>query len=276
MTIRHCALSIPRDRIQTLMAFKRIKKIRLYEEVADQIQNAIFDGELKPGDSLLSERELCKTFGVGRQAVREALRTLSVMGLIEIAPGAKGTVVKEVGITQYMEAVREQLSLLYRVEKETIIDLMEVRKYIELGISQLVAQNADEAEIEDLEHLIGEMEACMHDIHAYFPLGVEFHRKLALATKNQVFYLIWNILYDILLKGYMPILDELFPEGPAKLIKLNKDVLKAIKSKDPKKIDRAMENHAEKEKFDPLILVDGKREMTMSHFQNNIKKEEES
>ncbi len=276
MTIRHYTLNILRDRNQTLMAFKRIKKTRLYEEVADQIQNAVFDGELKPGDSLPSERALCKTFGVGRQAVREALRTLSVMGLIEITSGAKGSVVKEVGITQYMEAVREQLSLLYRVEKKTIIDLMEVRKYIELGISQLVAQNSDEEEIEELEHLIGEMEACNHDIHAYFPLGVEFHRKLALATKNQVFYLIWNILYDILLKGYTPILDELFPEGPSKLIKLNKDVLKAIKSKDPKKIDRAMESHAEKEKFDPLILVGGKREMTMSHFQNHIKKEEES
>jgi DNA-binding FadR family transcriptional regulator len=75
---------------------------------------AIFDGELKPGESLPSEQELCKIFGVGRQAVREALRTLSVMGLIEITSGAKGSVVKEVGITQYMEAVREQLSLLYR------------------------------------------------------------------------------------------------------------------------------------------------------------------
>jgi len=276
MTIRRCALSIPRDLNQTLMTFKRIKKIRLYEEVADQIQNAIFDGELKPGDSLPSERALCKIFGVGRQAVREALRTLSVMGLIEITSGARGSVVKEVGITQYMEAVREQLSLLYRVEKKTIIDLMEVRKYIELGISQLVAQNAGGAEIADLEHLIEEMEACNNDIHAYFPLGVEFHRKLALATKNQVFYLIWNILYDILLKGYTPILDELFPEGPSRLVKLNKDVLKAIKSKDPKKIDRAMENHAEKEKFDPLILVGGKKEMTMSHFQNSIKREEVS
>ena len=241
------------------MAFKQIKKTRLYEGVADQIQNAIFDGELKPGDSLPSERTLCKTFGVGRQAVREALRTLSVVGLIEISSGAKGSIVKAVGITQYMEAVREQLSLLYRVEKKTILDLMEVRKYIELGISQLVAQNAGDAEIEDLENLIGEMETCNHDIHAYFPLGVEFHRKLALATKNQVFYLIWNILYDILLKGYMPILDELFPEGPSKLIKLNKDVLKAIKSKDPTKIDRAMESHAEKEKFDPLILVGGEK-----------------
>jgi hypothetical protein len=59
-------------------------------------------------------------------------------------------------------------------------------------------------------------------------------------------------------------------------LKLNKDVLKAIRSKYPKKIDRAMDNHAEKEKFDPLILVGGKKEMTTSHFQNSIKKEEES
>ncbi len=258
------------------MSFKQIKKTRIYEEVADQIQKEIFDGELKPGDRLPSERELCKVFGVGRQAIREALRTLSVMGLIEINSGIKGSVVKEAGITQYMEAVREHLSLLFRVGEETILEIMEVRKYIELGISQLAAQNADEAEIEDLEHLIGEMEACNHDIHAYFPLGVEFHRKLALATKNQVFYLIWNILYDILLKGYTPILDELFPDGPSRLIKLNKDVLKAIKSKDPKKIDRAMENHAEKEKFDPRILVGGNRERALSHFQNNIKKEEKS
>jgi DNA-binding FadR family transcriptional regulator len=84
MTIRHCALSNPRDLNQTIMTFKRIKKTRLYEEVADQIQNAIFDGELKPGDSFPSERALCKTFGVGRQAVREALRTLSVMGPVRV------------------------------------------------------------------------------------------------------------------------------------------------------------------------------------------------
>lgn len=246
------------------MAFKRIKKTRLYEEVTEQIQKAIFDGEIKPGENLPSERELCRTFGVGRQAIREALRTLSVMGLIEISSGAKGTVVKEVGITQYMEAVREHLSLLYRVEEKTILELMEVRKYVELGISQLVAKNANPDAIADLEHILDEMKACKDDIHAYFPLGVEFHRKLALASKNQVFYLIWNIVYDIMLKGYTPILDELFPEGPSVLIDLNENILKAIKSKDPKKIARAMENHAEKEKFDPLILVGIDREWTSS------------
>ena len=76
------------------MSFKQIKKTRIYEEVADQIQRAIFDGELKHGDSLPSERELCKVFGVGRQAIREALRTLSVMGLIEINSDIKGSVPK--------------------------------------------------------------------------------------------------------------------------------------------------------------------------------------
>jgi GntR family transcriptional repressor for pyruvate dehydrogenase complex len=244
------------------MAFKRIKKTRLYEEVTEQIQKAIFDGEIQPGENLPPERELCRTFGVGRQAIREALRTLCVMGLIEVSSGAKGTVVKEVGITQYMEAVREQLSLLYRVEEKTILELMEVRKYVELGISQLVAKNARAEEITDLEQFLDEMKASKDDIHAYFPLGVEFHRKLALAAKNQVFYLIWNIVYDIMLKAYTPILDALFPEGPSQLINLNENVLKAIKSKDPKKIAQAMENHAEKEKFDPLILVGGDRKRT--------------
>jgi len=242
------------------MSFKQIKKTRIYEEVADQIQKEIFDGELKPGESLPSERELCKVFGVGRQAIREALRTLSVMGLIEINSGIKGSVVKEVGITQYMEAVREHLFLLFRVGEETILEIMEVRKYIEFGISRSVAEKATEEDFENLDRLIREMKACGGDIHAYFPLGVEFHKQLALATKNQVFYLIWKILYDILLKGYTHILNEIFPEGPSKLIHLNEEVLQAIKSKDPQKIYRAMENHAVQEMFDPGILVGRRRE----------------
>ncbi|MBW1713492.1 MAG: FadR family transcriptional regulator [Deltaproteobacteria bacterium] len=177
------------------------------------------------------------------------------MGLIEVNTGIKGSVVKESDITQYMEAVREHLSLLFRVEEETVLELMEVRKYIELGISHLVAFKATDEDLSNLDRLVEEMEACGDDIHAYFPLGVEFHRQLALATKSRVFYLIWKILYDILLKGYTPLLDELFPEGPSKLLELNKDVLKAIKSRDPKKIDRAMERHAEEEKFVPGVFA---------------------
>jgi len=75
--------------------FKALKKSRLFEGVTDQIKEAIFKNVIKPGDCLPPERELCKLFQVGRPTIREALRTLSVLGLIEVSRGQKGSVVKE-------------------------------------------------------------------------------------------------------------------------------------------------------------------------------------
>ncbi len=77
------------------LSYKPIKKTRLYEEVTNQIKASIFKGELKPGDQLPSERELSETFNVGRPTIREALRTLGVLGMIESNPGIKGSVVKK-------------------------------------------------------------------------------------------------------------------------------------------------------------------------------------
>ncbi len=231
------------------LPFSQIRKTRLYEEVVEQIKKAIFDGKLKPGDRLPSERELCQVFGVGRPAVREALRTLSVMGLIEVNTGVRGAFVKEVDIIQYLEAVREQLAWLIRLGEETVNELWEVRKYVEIGIAHSAARNATPDDFQELDRLMEEMDACGDDMYAYFPVAVEFHRKLALATKNRVFFVLWELFEDILLKGYTPILDKLFPEGPARLREPNKVLLEAIKSGDIDAIDRAMERHADEEKF---------------------------
>ena len=236
------------------LPFSQIKKTRLYEEVADQIKKAIFDGELKPGDRLPSERELCKVFGVGRPAIREALRTLSVMGLIEVNTGVRGSFIKEVNITQYLEAVREQLAWLIKLGEDTVQELWEVRKYMEIGIAHLAARNATPDDFEELDRLMEEMDACGDDIYAYFPIAVEFHRKLAMATKNRVFFVLWEIFEDILLKGYTPILDKLFPEGPVRLREPNRVLLQAIKSGDLAAIDKAMDLHADEEKSLPENL----------------------
>lgn len=231
------------------LPFKALVKTRLYEEVAEQIKQAIFDGQLKPGDRLPSERELCKVFNVGRPTIREALRTLTVMGLLETGHGYKGSVVRENDITQYMDAMREQLSWLIKADQKTLKELWEVRKFIELGIAQSVAIHASREDMERLEQQIEKMKAAGKDIDTYFDLAVEFHQQLAQATGNKIFFLIWEMFHDILLKGYVPILNDLFPEGPAKLLEVNILMLEAIKSKDPKRIDRAMEIHADEECF---------------------------
>ena len=231
------------------LPFKQLKKTRLYEEVAEQIKEAILDGHLKPAERLPSERDLCEMFGVGRPTVREALRVLDNMGIIEIGTGIKGSTVKDVDITQYMEAVREQMSHLIKVNEETIRELWEVRKYIELGISLTAAAKATEKDINTLREFIHRMEKTSNDIHAYFPIAVEFHKYLAKLTQNKIFYILWGMFEDILLKGYMPNLQSLFPKGPSRLLESNKTLVNAIKSGDPDKIKSAMEFHAEEERF---------------------------
>jgi len=233
------------------LPFKQVKRAHLYEEVADQIKMAIFDGVLEPGDSLPSERELGEMFGVGRPTIREALRILHLMGLIDINAGIRGSTVKEIEVTQYLNTIREHLSSLIHVDDQSIQNLWEVRKYVELGIAHSAARNATKKDFEELEQLVREMEACGTDIHAYFPIAVEFHQKLALTSGNSIFYIVWNMFHDILLKGYMPLLDDLFPKGPQGLLRSNQILLSAIKSGDPSEIDEAMRIHAEEERLFP-------------------------
>jgi GntR family transcriptional repressor for pyruvate dehydrogenase complex len=244
------------------LPFKPLIKAHLYQEVADKIKQAIFLGQLKPGDRLPSEQELGRIFGVGRPTVREALRRLEILGLIEINTGKKGSTVKEPDMTHYIVAMKEQLGWLIRVREETIPDFWEVHNFIELGIAQAASRKATQEDFDELDRLIEKMEGCGDDIHTYFPVAREFHEKLALATKNRVFYLVWDIFNDLMVKGYTPILNKLFPEGPSKLIAVNKKVVKAVKSRDRAGIDRAMEIHAEQEKHFPRTHAAVKGEKT--------------
>lgn len=227
--------------------FTPLKKVRLYEEVANQIKKSIFDGFLKPGDSLPSERELSDMFTVGRPTVREALRMLDVLGLIETNPNQRGYVVREADITKYMDTLREQLVWLIHADKKTLRDLWEVRKFIELGVSHTVALKASDQDLDDLDLVLEEMKAVVDDFDAYFPLASDFHKKLALISKNKIFFIILSMIHDILLKGYMPVLMELFPKGPVQLYEVNKLIVDAIRSRDPDKIDKAMEIHSKAE-----------------------------
>ena len=233
------------------LPFRQVRRSRLSEEVAEQIKKAIFEGLLEPGDSLPSERELGKMFGVGRPTIREALRILNVMGLIDIGAGAKGSLVRKVDLTQYLDIIREQLTFMIRVDEKSIRDVLEIRKYVEIGIAHAAARNASQEDFEELASLIHKMEECGSDIRTYFPIAVEFHKKLALASGNSIFYILWNMFQDILLKGYMPNLEELFPNGPEGLRKANRILLSAIQSGDPEEIDKAMEFHADAERFFP-------------------------
>jgi GntR family transcriptional repressor for pyruvate dehydrogenase complex len=247
-----------------------LKKTRLYEQVVEQIQQTVINGKLQPGDRLPSERDLAEMFQVGRPTIREALRTLAIMGLIEVRTGHKGSIVRSCDISQYMETLRIQLSWLVKADEETLRALWEVRKPIERGIAHAAAKNATSKDIKNLEGLVGRMEASAADTKSYFRLALQFHTELALATHNRVYPLIWRLLDDILFQAYVPNLDHLFPHGPEQLLFGNKVLLEAIKAGDPAAIDRALETHAEVEN---IFEENGK---TRSAKKPSMKKERKS
>jgi len=228
------------------LSYTPLKKKRLYEEVADQIKQTIFNGDLAPGDRLPSERDLAEMFDVGRPTIREAMRTLSVLGLIESNPGFKGSVVKRLELKQYLDAMGDQFTWMIQADQKSFEEIAEARKYIELGIAHAVARHATDGEIQALDAYITDMEAAGGDVDQYFTVAFAFHFKLAELSRNKIYYMTWKLFYDIGIEGY-PILATMYPGDIPRLLEVNKLMLDAIKSRDPVRIDEAMMRHAEVE-----------------------------
>lgn len=164
--------------------FTRVRVGRVSEEVVKQVQEAIFSGELEPGDRLPPERELAEQFGLSRMSVRDALRTLESSGLIEIKVGSSGgAFVREPNF----DPLRETLSSMLRLKKANILELVETRKIVETAIAELAAERATE---EDLRAMREAIEAARRALESgdpnYGPHSVSFHAALAQAGKNHV------------------------------------------------------------------------------------------
>ena len=117
------------------MGIEPIKSTRIYEAIVRQVKAMIAEGRLKSGDQLPPERDLAEKFVVSRTSVREALRALESLGLIEIRPG-EGTFVREVSV----ESLIEPLALLMLSQREAIGELFEARRLLEPSIAARIRQ----------------------------------------------------------------------------------------------------------------------------------------
>ena len=118
-----------------------IKRVTLQTEIIEFIKEYIDKNNLKSGDRLPSQAELMELLGVSRSSVREAIKTLEAKNALEVING-KGVFVKD-GSSNSISAQIE-----FGKEKESILELLEVRKVLEKEILRLVIQNATEEEVE--------------------------------------------------------------------------------------------------------------------------------
>ena len=137
-------------------ALRAVEKKRAYEDIVQQVINLIENGNLKRGDHLPSERDLTETLKVSRTTVREAIRILESMKLLQCRQG-NGTYV----IASSEEALIQPLAAALFNAKDDIRDIFYIRKIIEPHVAHLAAENATPKEIEEMEKILQEQEVCI-------------------------------------------------------------------------------------------------------------------
>jgi len=173
------------------MQYTAIKTGRLADDVSNQIKEAIFQDDYKPGEKIPSEQQLVDLFGVSRVIVREAIRNLEQAGLVEIRRGPKGgAFVKTLTHTAVSLVVKD----LFRLAKGTVKEVMEVRLEIEPIVTGLAARRATENDLLLLKKHLDNMpkESGRKMVEA----NTNFHRLLAKCAHNPIYYMIINILLD--------------------------------------------------------------------------------
>jgi GntR family transcriptional regulator, transcriptional repressor for pyruvate dehydrogenase complex len=149
-------------------------------EIARKLLDYLLSGVLLPGERLPSERELSRTFGVGRSAVRDALKPLTLLGIIEVRQG-DGTYLRATESELLPKAVEWGLLLGER----RAVDLVEARRHIEVALATLAAQRRSEEDLRDMRRLLRQMQDAGSD-DEFIEADMAFHLRLAEAAGNSV------------------------------------------------------------------------------------------
>lgn len=227
----------PRNVMENLI--EPVKKIRVYETVINQLQSLMIEGKLKPGDKLPSERDLAEMMNVSRPSVREALRTLEVMGYLESKVGLNGgSFIKEITI----ETIISPFSLLLLKNKNYITDLLEIRLVLEIEVSRLAALRRTEEDLVNLQEAIDLMAKEVAEGKSGINGDNKFHRMLAQATHNDVLEKFVALCGNLLEIEREQHLNEIEGE-PQNAISGHRKLFDAIQARDEEKAQHQMRTH---------------------------------
>ena len=213
-----------------------IKSTRIYEEIVRQVRALISEGRLKSGDQLPPERDLAAQFKVSRTSVREALRTLESLGLIEIRPG-EGTFVRGVSV----ESLIEPLAHVILSQREAVGELFEARRLLEPAIAGLAARRATQDDLQEMERILEEQAKEVAAGLTGLAQDAAFHASIAASVRNRAITRIVNALMDLLTQSREESLQT--PGRPTRSHQDHRRILDAIRRRDAAGAQRAMLDH---------------------------------
>ncbi|MBB6672088.1 FadR/GntR family transcriptional regulator [Cohnella nanjingensis] len=214
---------------------KKINKVRMHEMVSEELKDYIRSNDLKKGDKLPPAETIMRNLGVGRSSLREALRYLEAGDVIEVVNG-KGIYVKETA--QYHMSAKIQID----DERAALLQLMEVRKALEVLAVELAALRSKPENLEEMEYYLIEIGRTRG--HESSIADMKFHQAIYKATGNpilqsivesvwELFSVFWNAPF-----GKQEIFEESYP--------FHQTLYAAIVDKDPararQEFNRMMDN----------------------------------
>lgn len=212
-----------------------IPRDRVFTKVAEQLQAHILNN-LKPGDMLPSERELVLRFRVSRTSIRDAIRSLEAIGLLEPRQGI-GTVVREFGV----DAVATPVTAALLQKKRAIAELLDVRTIIEPALARRAALHATPGQIAKMQKLLQRQAEKVRRGEPATEEDSNFHYTIALAANNSVVLKVVHVLMDLLREMRERSLEV--GGRPEKSLAGHLRIFAAIEKRQPRVAEAAMRHH---------------------------------
>ena len=213
-----------------------IEKSAVTGQALERIKELILAGRFPPGSKLPPERELSAVLGISRSSVREAIRALSHMNIVEARHG-QGTFVTSLSPQLLIEPLR----FVMAADDDVIYELFELRKIVETGAARLAARRITGTQIAELQRHYGQLVASVHDAEAFLEHDVAMHELIARAAGN-------NLLLSLLASVSTLLRESRNRTGAIRAIRAQTvidhgEIVEAIQNHDPERSAAAMMAH---------------------------------
>ncbi len=224
--------------VKCLDKIQPVEKIILIDQIIEKIENLIASGDLNPGDFLPGERILAEKLGVSRTSLRQALKALDVMGVLEIEPGKK-TYIKD----SFSDILINPFKFIRTVHSIKIKELFEARRVIEEGIVQMAAKRVNPYHLQKIKNYLVDSEKNLENKNGFIYSEFMFHKSIIDTADNKILSAVMNSLNELLLvlekyeKDYLDISDRKFS------LEQHKKIFEALREKDPESARIVMHAH---------------------------------
>ncbi|KKO77485.1 GntR family transcriptional regulator [Corynebacterium minutissimum] len=216
------------------------------QQAVEGIKKFIQDNALKPGDTLPTESELCAELGFSRSSVREAIRILTTLDIVEVRHGT-GTFVSGTSLKALVQGLIFRATLDADDNLETLRNVVEIRQAIDLAIGQEITTKPDPSKLDQLSAIVEKMSAKREQGLNFAEEDREFHQVLLSEIDNPIIRELNDAFWQVHM-NVIPLRKLEEPQDFSRTVRAHQDIVDALQDNDLKKYQASVLRH-----YEPLL-----------------------